>query len=201
MHQENKLFDDKADMLMRELREVDLESRAIPLGGKWADGCLTLHLFGRPYHITREAIRNHEGAHPTPAVTVLLCRYLLSLPAEHAQSPTEWLTLREFKGAGVLTSVFTDNTQKIIETAFTGHPQALADAAASLGGTVEHHPEHDLSIMFDALPRVPLLLHYNDAEVGLPATCAILFDRSAQDYLDLESLSIIATYLAGNLIG
>lgn len=200
-HPEDALFGEKAEGLLNKLKGVNLAYRANALGGTWAEGSLTLPLFGRPHHITGEAIRDHEGNHATPAVTVLLCRYILSLPAvQQAESP-EWVTLRDVKGAGVLTSVFTDNTQKIIETAFTGHAHSLADAAAALGGDVETHPGFDLSIRFHALPRIPVLVHFNDAEVGMPAQCAILFDRSAQDFLDLESLSIIATYLAGNLIG
>lgn len=200
-HPEDALFDEKAEGLLNKLKGADLASRADALGGTWAEGSLTLPLFGRPHHITGETIRDHEGNHATPAVTVLLCRYLLALPAEQPPASPGWITLRDVKGAGVLTSVFTDNTQKIIETAFTGHPHSLADASAALGGSVEPHPGFDLSIRFHALPRIPVLIHFNDAEVGMPAQCAILFARSAQDYLDLESLSIIATYLAGNLIG
>ncbi|BCS95643.1 hypothetical protein DSLASN_12750 [Desulfoluna limicola] len=201
IHPEDALFDEKAGGLLTKLKGVDLASRANALGGTWAGESLTLSLFGRPHRITREVIRDHEGNPATPAVTVLLCRYILSRPSELPPASPEWVTLRDIKGAGVLTSVFTDNTRKIIETAFTGHPDSLAAASATLGGGVESHRGYDLSIRFLALPRIPVLIHFNDAEVGMPAQCAILFDRSAQDCLDLECLSIIVTYLAGNLIG
>lgn len=200
-HPEDALFYEKAEGLLNEVTGIDLATRADALGGTCAGETLTLPLFGRPHHISNETIRDHEGNPATPAVTVLLCRYLLSRPTDQPPASPEWVTLRDVKGAGVLTSVFTDNTRKIIETAFTGHPHSLAAASAALGGSVETHPGYDLSIRFHALPRVPVLIHFNDAEVGMPAQCAILFGRSAQDYLDLESLSIIATYLAGNLIG
>lgn len=70
------------------------------------------------------------------------------------------------KGAGVLTSAFTENTQKIINTAFAGHLQSLKNASATLGGEIKNHPGYDLSILFHALPRIPIVLHFNDAELG-----------------------------------
>lgn len=201
IHPEDMVFDDKAKVLQNQLKGVDLASRADILGGIWTEGTLTVSLFGRPHRITQEGIQDHEGRPPTPAVTMLLCRYLLTHHATQPSGSPEWITLRDVEGAGILTSAFTENTQKILNTAFAGHLHSLKGACAALGGIIENHPGYDLSIRFHALPRIPMLLRFNDAEAGFPAQCSIFFDRSAPRYLDLECLSIIATYLAGNLIG
>lgn len=51
----------------------------------------------------------------------------------------------------------------------------------------------------DSLPRIPVLLRFNDRDEDFPAQCAVLFPRSAETFLDLECMAIGATLLAGML--
>jgi uncharacterized protein DUF3786 len=111
-------------------------------------------------------------------------------------------TYREFKDAGPLTSYFTTNTHKIIETAFAGDIPALRKASESLGGVpYDDGSSHDISIKFYFLPKIPVLLRFNDRDPEFPAQCVILFRQSAEQYLDMECLSIGGTFLSGILIG
>ena len=52
-----------------------------------------------------------------------------------------------------------------------------------------------------ALPRIPLLLLFNDADDEFAAQCAILFERRADRYLDMECLAIIGSLLADAWVG
>ena len=77
----------------------------------------------------------------------------------------------------------------------------LAASAEKLGATaVVDGAAYDLSLMFKALPRIPVMLRFNDGDSEFPAQCSILFRESAEHYLDMESLAIAGTFLAGNLI-
>jgi len=67
---------------------------------------------------------------------------------------------------------------------------------------------YDLSYEFNALPRIALLLLFNDGDEEFPAKCTVLFQRHAEYYLDPESLAMtgacLAKYLkrqAGNASG
>jgi len=47
--------------------------------------------------------------------------------------------------------------------------------------------------------KSPIVL-FNDADDEFPADCKVLFERSAEHYLDMECLAITGSFLAGNLI-
>ena len=55
---------------------------------------------------------------------------------------------------------------------------------------------YDLAVKFDALPRISLLLLFNDGDEEFPAKCTVLFQKHAEYYLDPESLAMTGACLA-----
>jgi hypothetical protein len=51
-------------------------------------------------------------------------------------------------------------------------------------------------MQFNALPRVPVLLLFNDADDEFPAHCSLLFEGRAEKYLDAECLAILGMLLS-----
>jgi hypothetical protein len=45
-------------------------------------------------------------------------------------------------------------------------------------------------MQFDALPKVPILLLFNDLDSEFPAQSSVLFERRASKYLDVECLAM-----------
>jgi hypothetical protein len=58
----------------------------------------------------------------------------------------------------------------------------------------------DLFMRFQALPGVPQYLSFNDQDDDFPADSHLLFQRSAENYLNLKSLFVLGTFLVGSLI-
>jgi hypothetical protein len=54
---------------------------------------------------------------------------------------------------------------------------------------------YDLFMQFDALPRVPVILLFNDADEEFPAQSSLLFERRAEKYLDPECLAMAGRIL------
>ena len=54
---------------------------------------------------------------------------------------------------------------------------------------------------FQALPRIVLLLLFNDGDEEFPAKCTVLFERHAEHYRDPESLAMTSTWLARSPAG
>ena len=54
-------------------------------------------------------------------------------------------------------------------------------------------------MQFDALPKVPVIVLFNDADDEFPTQCSLLFERRAESYLDAECLAMIARLLLANL--
>ena len=185
---------------LSELAEVNLSDRAQALELGILSGRIVLPFFGRPHFVSVLGIADSEGAEPTPAVGTVLLDYLLRNetlhPAAHAK-----LSFRDFAGAGPLASSFTNNTNHLIAHSFSGRLADLEAACQKLSGVPGTDPiAADLNVKFKALPEVPLYLSFNDRDEDLPAQCNLLFEQSAENYLDLKSCFVLGTFLAGNLI-
>jgi hypothetical protein len=50
-------------------------------------------------------------------------------------------------------------------------------------------------MQFFALPKVPVLMLFNDADEEFAARCAVLFERRAEKYLDMECLAMVGMLL------
>ena len=197
---QSPVFEETYQKYLAELRIVDIFARADLLGIERTGGALAIPLYGREYHVSSAGVTDPEGRNVPPAVRVVLCKYLLTCPAELPTLSDRLVTYREFRDAGPLVSYFTTNTNKIIETTFAGNIPLLRERAAILGGEVLASETYDLSVQFHALPRIPVLLNFNDRDDLFGATVSILYRSSAECFLDMECLAITGTLLAGRLI-
>jgi hypothetical protein len=59
-------------------------------------------------------------------------------------------------------------------------------------GELRQDNSYDLSVCFKALPQVPVVFQFNDADEILPKNAAFLFSDDAENYLDIKSLAAIA---------
>jgi hypothetical protein len=193
------VFEETYRAYLAQIRAADLATKAATLGAVREDGGLAIPFYGEVHRVTPEGLFNAAGRPANFAVSVVLCRYVLQCP--HRLPPDGgWVSYREFRDAGPLVGYFTANTNKIIETAFAGRTPSLKAAAAAMTARgYDDEADHDISLQFAMLPRIPVLLRFNDRDDEFPAQCTILFRESAQVYLDMESLAIGGTFLAGRL--
>lgn len=183
------------------LSRVDPSHQGRILGLATEGRSLLIPFYDQTFRIEAGRMENLNGAPPTDAVALVLCRYLLGCP----QRPVprgRLLTFRELKGAGPLVTRFADNTNKLITSAFATDMEALVAAGEGLKGKRQPDaPGYDLLMTFQALPRIPVHLKFNAADEQFPAQCGIFFNQSAEHYLDMHALFTLGTYLAGGLIG
>ena len=199
MSEKASVFEATYRRYLEQLAAVDILERADRLGAGIVGDALEISLYSTPYTVSRDGVKRAEGAPANFAISVVLCCYILQCPAS-VPPAGGWMTYREFRDAGPLVGYFTANTQKIIETSFAGNLTDLAAACAKLGGQAyEDGAAYDLSLTFDFLPRIPVLLRFNDRDNEFPAQCAIMFPQSAEAFLDMECMAIGGTLLAGTL--
>lgn len=201
MDKEKDIFEEAARQCLAQLKDTDFLKTSERLGAEVKDSSLVIPLYGQFYTVSIEGVKTQDGKTANPAVSVLLLRYVLNCPDE-IPPEDEWVTYREFEGAGVLSGHFTENTNKIIETSFSGKANRLHHSAIHMGGiSFDDASSFDVTIEFEALPRIAVLLRFNDLDGPFPAQCSILFRKSAECFLDLKSLEVVGTLLAGKLIG
>jgi hypothetical protein len=178
---------------------IDFLSRADVLGAQISGNALIIPFYGTPYRVSVDGVVDAAGEQANFAVSVVLCQYILHCP-DNVAADGSWVTYREFKDAAPLIGYFTTNANKVIESTFAGDMARLEKACKRLGGvSFDDGSAFDISIRFDFIPRIPVLLRFNDQDDEFPAQCSILFRQSAERYLDMECLAIGGTYLAGIL--
>ena len=196
-----KIFDQTYAAYLEQLSGIDFQEKAEILGGDVSGKNLIIPFYGELFEISVRGITDSKARQANFAVCVVLCKYILLCPQE-TPPDGNWVTYREFKDAGPLTVYFANNTNKILETTFPDNPEGLIKSCKKLGGIpFDDESSHDLSMIFNALPRIPVLLRFNFKDEDFPAQCSVLFRQSAERFLDMESLAIAGTFLAGRLIG
>jgi Domain of unknown function (DUF3786) len=196
-----QVFDEKLKACMLDFQEfVFSPEKAAILGARLAGEAFVIDFFNRKILVSEQNLVDADGLELTPAIRVLLFKYLLLCPDHLHKTSHKLVTFREFSNAGPLFSSFTANTAKIIETTFSGNIDELKTRCSQLGGHIVESASHDLSVRFRALHRIPILLNFNDTDEMLPANAAFLYQDNADIYLDLESLMVTCTYLTGLLI-
>ncbi len=196
----SKIFDKKYDECMAQLQEADFARAAGILGGRYKNNSLSFDFFNRQIVVTKEGIKDVDNRELTFPIKFLLCQYILLCPEKLPEKSSRLVTFREFKNSGPLFSRFTSNTNKIIETSFSGRLEMLAKQCLQLGGIIMETASYDFCIRFKALHRIPIILNFNDKDDLMPAQAGFLYHGDAEEYLDLECLSITCTYLTGQLI-
>lgn len=158
-------------------------------------------LFGQAHRVDlAEGFRDPQGQQPSHATCVVLAKYLL-LNGQGSGAGEEWVAYKQFPDAAPFVEGFANTVERRISREFAGHGQALASECARWGGQ-EHDAglSYDLVQRFQALPRVPLLLLFNDEEEPFPAQCSLLFRPDASRYLDMECMAMLGMVLAYRLV-
>lgn len=107
------------------------------------------------------------------------------------------MTYKDFKDAAPFVEGFLNTAERPIAWDFTGRHGELEAACRRLGGRpASLGMTADLVVRLAALPRVPMTLVFNDRDDDFPAACTLLFQRSAQGYLDMERLAMCGMVLA-----
>ena len=198
--EKSAVFEQTYRRYLAEIGTRDYLARADLLGVE-ADGeALIIPLYNRTYSVSSTGITALDGALPNDAVRVILAKYVLTCPDQLPPLSSTWMTYREFRDAGPLVTYFTSNTNKSIEQHFSGAVARLERSCKELGARIEDNDAYDLSVRFQALPRIPVVLNYNDADEMFPAACSILYQASAEHFLDMECLAMTGTLLAGLLL-
>ena len=184
---------------LERIADVDLAAVATRLGGEATAEGMRILYFGRAHTVTAAGVTDHEGKRAPFDVCIVLFKSILMCP-EVLPEAGDWTAFRQFKDAAPLGGYFDANALTAMAKTFSGRLEALEKAAKILGGRPpEESLSYDLALVVNALPRIPMLVLFNDAEEGFDARCSILFRKSTETYLDMECVGILGAQLAGYL--
>lgn len=197
---------------LAQIKKLDLQSLAPVLGAEIKEDSLIIPFFGDSFIISKSGISlfdeysndkisgNSDSRVPFE-VSVVLLKYILMCPSTEPSPSSEWFSFKDFKDAAPLISYFKTNASGYIESTFSGYLRRLENACTYLKATPSpmFQSSYDLSMMFHALPKLPVILNFNDADEEFPASCSILYQKNTACYLDMECVGITGAYLARKL--
>ncbi len=171
------------------------------LGVSVEDGRFKLPFFNRIYTITPDGIIDTEGKTAPHGLSVILCKYLLLCP-QKPSSDFELVTYKDFKDAAPYVGGFRNTAEQPIAGHFEKALSELQQKCLDLDGRpFKTQVSCDLAFIFQALPKIPIVLLFNDADEDFPAQATLLFQKNAASYLDMECLAMVGSGLAYYLQG
>ncbi len=186
---------------LKQVEGVEFQSIEEKLGVLAKGSEVIVPLLGKPYRISGRDVTGPEGKRPDFDKCVILLKYILMCPEGYPRDKT-WVSYRDLRNSGPLTAYFRNDVERAFSGRYKGRVDDLEKSCKLLGGyPPDIKPDYDLSMQFDLLPKVPLLILFNDMDDEFPAKCTVLFERRAEEYLDAECLAIAGRILFDSLRG
>jgi hypothetical protein len=193
---QTQVFEEIYNHYLEQIAKVELPEVSRRIGVRAEGDELLVPFFGLPHRVSAKGIWDPEGKRPIHAVTVILAKYVLMAPSSEPLE-SQWVTYREFKDAAPFVAGFHGHAERPIAERFAGNISALRQRALELAGEITiSEARADLAVCFKALPKVPILMLFNDRDEEFPAQCSLLFEKRAEKYLDMECLAMMGWVLA-----
>jgi len=201
MTEKGPIFEQHHRDYLDRIRQLDWGLLPERLGVERQGSTLFVPVFGAAYRVSADGIYDPQGKPADYGTGVILCRYLLECPPHHPVDDA-WRAFRDFPDAAPLLGYFSANVEQRIAGHFGADRRLLSAAAAPLGcRRPPQELDYDFAAVFDPLPRVPVLLTFNEADAMFPAHCSVLFERRIESYLDMECVAMVGALLAERLVG
>ena len=172
MEENQKSFDQELNHCLSPVHALDQNRLVDILGIQKQSQTYVFYFFNRKIIFDQKDFIDPDGQEVTSSVKSLLCRYMINCPESIIKQTNRVITFRKFPGATVVFQVCRKYKQ-IIEQMFSGQLERLEKRFLEIG--------------FRALPRIPVIFHFNDKDDMLPAQSAFLFHDNADKYLGIKS--------------
>jgi len=202
MPEPNPIFEKNYARYLRQLEDVDLSlcESILDITVDEERKIAQVPFFNTIYRVSRFGVVDDRGKRPDYGTSVVLLKHLLMCP-QQVPAETDWVTNRDFKDSGQTQDTgLSSYASQAISKRYAGNLRRLKTAVDALGGIPpETEYPYDISVVLKALPRLPILFLFNDADEQFPAQASILYERRAEYFLDAECRVMVDWYLLEHL--
>lgn len=188
------------DKALRELKGLDPSWMASRSGASYSyfDKAFKVPFMGEEHAVAFPggAVSREDGSPPGGAAELIILHYLVG--AGGAPVREQWVSYRDLPGARYHEPAFVADVERPLSLGLAGHLESLRGWRERNARPVDL--PGDEAFTWDVLPRVPLLVIFNEADEEFPASARVLFDASAPGYLPTEDLSVLAELAARKLL-
>ncbi len=153
---------------------------------------LSLSLFDRKFGVHKESghIVTLADLKAAERISQLNIYTLFGFVKPGARFLDNWVPFRELSGASPFSSAFEKHVLTPFAETFCGQAEQLAAACEALGGVRLGHSE--VGYQLASFACIPLRFLFWDGDDEFPAQGNILYDRSANDFIHVESTVSLA---------
>ena len=154
---------------------------------------LSIRHFGKPYYIDKQTgIISASDSFESVSSTIRLNIYtLLAYAKSYGHLQNQWVPFEQLKNARPFAPAFQKGNVQSFAQTFAGRMDHLEMAFEKLGG--KKIPFSDIGYQIDAFSCIPMRFLFWDEDYEFPAQANILFDKSATDFIHVESTVTIAS--------
>jgi hypothetical protein len=177
---------------LRELDALDPSWIASRSGAtfSYVDKAFVVPFFGEDHMVSYPGggVARADGGPVGGMAEMIILHYLVG--ADGTAVAEHWVSYRDLPGARYHEPAFIAEVEGPLSRGLAGHLDSLRPWAKRNARPLEL--PGDMAIAWDVLPRVPLLIIFNEADEEFGASARVLFDISAPGYLPTEDLSVLA---------
>lgn len=177
---------DYMEELKKSVAQCDLSEAALRCGGRFADGKLTVKVFGKDFTVDAQGAL-YTDIHINPWVVVPFLKYVLY--GDGAAPADKWVTFRELKGGPERFALFNKRCIRSLLRVADEYTDLFDDLVHIFGGReVEREFASDISVVLLPLPKIPLMICYWKPEEGFDSNLNVFFDPTADRNLDIDAV-------------
>lgn len=184
----------------RELKKLDPSWMASRSGTtyRYPDASFQVPFLGELHTVVfpEGEVRRKDDRPAGERETLIVLHYLIQ--ADGTELRNAWVAYRDLPGARYHEPAFVAEVERPLSLGLAGRLDDLIEWAGRHARIVE--VTGDLDFVWNVLPRVPLLVIFNERDEEFPASARVLFDASAPNYLPTEDLSILAEIAADRIL-
>jgi len=189
----------REDLILRlreDIRRIDFSVVSAHIGADLQNGMLLLKCMGREFAIDASGEVTTKG-HITPWMKILLLHYIKT--GGSAQLSGKWVSFSELKSGMVKSSSFMRECEEPLREMFESDPHKAAAMLERFGAEKQKGFPTSHAWHIVLLPKIPFVILYWPADSEFASKVKILFDATADRFLDVESIIFLVEGLVYNI--
>jgi hypothetical protein len=196
-------YEQVSQELEKEAVGMDFKETAEVIGGVYevVEGkeAIIVKMISTVYELRKEGLFRNNAPCRDAWAKIIICDYVRR--KGRSLLTGERLPLGLFPHSASLVRAFQSSAERKIADGFKRDLKGLKQRCVALGGSeTEGKVKADYISCFDLLPRVPLYLSFWVSDEEFDAECKLLFDRSAEEHINIEYLAYLVERFAGELV-
>jgi hypothetical protein len=188
--------EDLISRLREDIRDIDFRGVAPHIGAGLKGSALMLKCMGREFMIEPDGEITTKGF-ITPWIKILLLHYIKI--GGRADLSRRWVSFSELKSGMVKASSFTRDCEEPLRAMFDADLQKVVQLMVRFGAETRDDFPTKYAMHIPLLPKLPVAVLYWPADSEFGSKVKVLFDSTADKFLDVESIIFLVEGLVYNI--